>query len=347
MHSNADNTAAVLGRVSLMIRGLLEPAAARPGGLPQGTVQLLQRTIAATQGGKQLRPRLTASVHAGLGGQHEDAAAWAAAAFELLHTAFVLHDDVIDGDWRRRGAPNLPGLYRADYPPGQGDRVGQTAGIVAGDIALHAASKAIRNAARLLPATDADRLHTAYDDAILVTASGELADVAAENVFPDDPNVVIRIAYAKTAVYTFEAPLAAGAIAAGATPSVVNTLRRFGKHLGIAYQIRDDIIGTFGHETSSGKSASNDITTGKATLAMAHARTTPAWPALALALTEPRSPAQIRTVRGLLRDCGALAWCERREHHHQQQARQQLRALPPPLAENLTHLTAALHNRHR
>ena len=72
--------------------------------------------VDAVGGGKRVRPRLLADVHDGLGGRRREAVLGMATAIELLHTAFVIHDDLIDNDDLRRGRPSVPGRFRADTP---------------------------------------------------------------------------------------------------------------------------------------------------------------------------------------------------------------------------------------
>ena len=95
----------------------------------------------AARGGKGLRPDLVIAVHAALGGTRYESVASAAAAVEMLHTAFVVHDDVIDGDDTRRGRPNVSGAFevqarRTGASAAAAQRQGSAAGILAGDLAL-------------------------------------------------------------------------------------------------------------------------------------------------------------------------------------------------------------------
>jgi geranylgeranyl diphosphate synthase type II len=81
----------------------------------------------------------------------------------------------------------------------------------------------------------------------------------------------------KTAVYSFECPLQAGAVLAGAPEPVVVALGVFGREVGIAYQIVDDLLGVFGLEAETGKTTIGDLREGKRTVLIAHATTTPEW----------------------------------------------------------------------
>jgi geranylgeranyl diphosphate synthase type II len=84
----------------------------------------------------------------------------------------------------------------------------------------------------------------------------------------------------KTAVYSFECPLQAGAILASASEEVVQTLGDFGREIGIAYQIVDDLLGVFGTEAETGKTTIGDLREGKRTVMISYATTTPEWDAI-------------------------------------------------------------------
>ncbi len=117
--------------------------------------------------------------------------------------------------------------------------------MIAGDLALF-------NSYRLIDRSGVDdvvrtRLLEVMDDALFASAAGELIDVDF-SIAPDMPRVddILTMERLKTAVYSFECPLQAGAILAGASEEVVATLGDFGREIGIAYQIVDDLLGVFG-----------------------------------------------------------------------------------------------------
>src|SRR5690606_13459888 len=104
-------------------------------------VELWRELRANTSGGKLFRPRMVATAYEGLGGEEDQSVAWVGAAFELLHTALIVHDDVIDRDFVRRGRPNIAGAYRDRAVAAGADAVdaehrGLSAAVVAGDLAL-------------------------------------------------------------------------------------------------------------------------------------------------------------------------------------------------------------------
>lgn len=275
----------------------------------------------AADGGKGLRPRLVVAAHHAFGGTRPDLAQHVGDAVQLLHTAFVMHDDVIDHDLRRRGRPNVSGTFVArGLAAGASDehahRYGQAAGILAGDLALVGAT-------RLVATVDTDRatarrLLDLLDDTVRATAAGELGDVRL-GLGVDRPTMehVLTVAEEKTAVYSFSLPLQAGAILAHAPDAVLPRLARLGRHLGIAFQLQDDLLGIFGDEDVTGKSTLSDLREGAVTALVVHARGTSAWPAIAPHLGDPdltRAAADL--VRDALVRCGARSAVEAMVDRH-------------------------------
>jgi len=274
----------------------------------------------AASGGKRLRPRLVQLAHDGLGGSDPIAARRVGLAFELLHTAFVIHDDVIDGDTTRRGMPNVAGTFRERGREHGADDAraalwGETAALLAGDLALSAAHRLI--AELDMPATRRMQVLDLLDHAVFVSAAGELADVTnteAEHLGIDD---VIATLEQKTAVYTFQAPLQAGAMLAGADERAVAALGRFGRLAGIAFQLADDVLGVFGDEGTTGKSTLSDLREGKQTTLIAHATGTGEWPVISPLLGKADlDEAEAASVRRALVQAGSLDQTNRiaREH---------------------------------
>jgi geranylgeranyl diphosphate synthase, type II len=223
----------------------------------------------ASTGGKLVRPRLLMTTHRALGGADQAAAARAAAGFELLHTAFLIHDDVIDHDWVRRGEPNVAAAFRAaSLSLGRraevAEHFGISAAIVAGDLAVAGAVQLIE-ACSSVPAVRA-RLGAIVMEAVSATAAGELMDVELASAAEPGLAAVLAMYEAKTGVYTFCGPLQTGAVLAGADDAAVDALGRAGLALGVAYQIADDLLGLFGDPATTGKSAVSDAREGKHTV---------------------------------------------------------------------------------
>ncbi|HET8779435.1 MAG TPA: polyprenyl synthetase family protein, partial [Agromyces sp.] len=277
-----------------------------------------------------------------------------AIALELLHTAFLIHDDVIDGDSVRRGAPPIAARFaERGRARGAGHRQGaewgQAAAVLAGDLALSLAHREIAT----LPVAPAQRgaLLDILDRAVFVSAAGELADVVYAGSGAVHPvESVLAMLEQKTAVYSFECPLTAGAVLAGAGLGSVQALARFGRLVGVAFQITDDILGVFGDPAMTGKSTTSDLRSGKQTVLTAYAATTDAWPVLSPRLGDPDlDDAGADLMRAALIDCGALDEARRLADEHVALARFELDAaeLPSALRSDLADLAQRAAERAR
>ncbi|MBC7725161.1 MAG: polyprenyl synthetase family protein [Burkholderiaceae bacterium] len=288
-------------------------------------VKLWKSLESGASGGKRFRPRMVMAAYEGLGGRDAESAAHVGAAFELLHTALIVHDDVIDRDFSRRGIPNISGNYRdiattAGIPIPTAEHRGMSAAVIAGDLALF-------NAYRLIDrsGTDAatrERLLDIMDHALFASAAGELIDVdfsiSAEVPPVDD---VVTMERLKTAVYSFEAPLQAGAVLAGAPEEIVAMLGQFGHDVGIAYQIVDDLLGVFGLEHETGKTTIGDLREGKRTVLISHAASTPQWERIRDVIGRPDlSVDQAAEVRSALEESGSRRFTESLARDHASRA---------------------------
>ena len=122
---------------------------------------------------------------------------------------------------------------------------------------------------------------------------------------------IIRVEERKTAVYSFQLPLQAGAVLAGCSGDTVALLGTVGRLAGIGFQLVDDLRGVFGEEVETGKSALGDLREGKRTALIAHARGTAAWPEISQHLGDPElDDVRAETLRGLLEVCGSRAFVE-------------------------------------
>jgi geranylgeranyl diphosphate synthase type II len=296
---------------------------------------LWEALAAATEGGKRFRPALVVATHDALGGQSPDAAAEVGAAVELLHTAFVIHDDVIDDDHVRRGRPNVSGTFRAlagidGASPDVAAGYGLTAAILAGDLALTAAIRAVATSGAPAPVTE--RLLDLFDTALHRTAAGELADVRHSlDLAPATLAQSLEMEAQKTSAYSFTLPLQAGAVLAGADASTTARLGDVGRAMGIAFQLADDLIGVFGDPARSGKSATCDLRTRKQTPLLVHARTTSAWEQLRGYLGRDLRDEELDEARALLVAAGSRRFVEELAQQHLAQARTALDGLGIPV----------------
>ncbi len=265
----------------------------------------------AAAGGKRFRPALVVASHRACGDDVVgDAVYEVAAAFELLHTAFVIHDDVIDRDTERRGEPNVSGEFATrarDQGIGEADaaQLGEAAAILAGDVLLHEATRMI--ALVDVPSATRAALLDLLNDAVLVSAAGELSDVtnAVRRDCPDTSELLVAT-HDKTAVYSFAAPLRAGALLASAPAATEAALGRAGGLAGLAFQLVDDLIGAFAPAARAGRAEGADLREAKRTPLVALARESPVWSqvddAIALAWT---GPVAVREAQRVLDASGA------------------------------------------
>ncbi|GAB3036395.1 geranylgeranyl pyrophosphate synthase [Nocardioides flavus (ex Wang et al. 2016)] len=313
---------------------ILEDGRRRAGTVDAHHALMWEALCAATEGGKRFRPALVVATHAALGGDSHGPAAEVGAAVELLHTAFVIHDDVIDDDHVRRGRPNVSGTFRAlaridgaraDASAGYG----LTAAILAGDLALAAAVRAVALCGAPAPAVA--RLLDLFDVALHRTASGELADVRLSLDLTHASLVQsLEMEAQKTSAYSFSLPLQAGAVLAGADEHTIARLGDAGRAMGIAFQLADDLIGVFGDPARSGKSTTCDLRTRKQTPLLVHARTTPEWEQVRTFLGRELDATELAEVRELLTASGSRRFVEDLAERHLEQARSVLDGLGIP-----------------
>ncbi len=222
--------------------------------------KLLQtiREYTAT-GGKRLRPYLVLLLYAGYGGKDTEQIVPVATAWELLHTAMLIHDDIIDRDDMRHGQPNIFGRYKVIYKQFAAEDVSHYAmstALQAGDLLIAASGKIILES----DISDAQKvvITKLINEAIFLVGGGELLDTetALQSMHKTDAR---KIALQKTASYTFELPMISGALLAGASKQELTTLNQIGTKLGMAYQMIDDVLGVFGESEHTGKTTDGDI----------------------------------------------------------------------------------------
>lgn len=222
------------------------------------TAALGQAQAYALRPAKRLRPALVGIGHAiARGNSAVPERLWRfAAGLELLHTFLLIHDDVADGASVRRGGPALHLLLG-------GGKAGEDLAVVLGDH-LFARSVEAMLECELGQATRAAQYYLAI---CRKTAAGQYLDIELARTPLADVTLsqTLRVARLKTARYGFIAPLVCGAMLAGAAPPLLWKLERVGRHMGLAYQLRDDLLGLFGDTQTCGKSSEGDFVEGKRT----------------------------------------------------------------------------------
>lgn len=214
------------------------------------------------RGGKRLRPALVATgTRAVREGAALDVALDAGMALELLQAYFLIHDDWMDRDEERRGGPTVHTHLAKRYRSAE---KGASAAILAGDYAVALASEVL---SRLdVSAARAVKVFGCYAEMQRDAVAGQQLDVIAHT------RDVERTYRLKTASYTVKGPLTLGALLAGGGPRVLGALERYSLPAGVAFQLRDDIIGVFGDPKLTGKPRGGDLKAGKYTLLVSLAR---------------------------------------------------------------------------
>ncbi|TMQ08120.1 MAG: polyprenyl synthetase family protein, partial [Deltaproteobacteria bacterium] len=230
---------------------------------------------------KGLRPAIAIAVCRALGGRLAEIVP-TASAFELLHNAFLVHDDVEDGSELRRHAPTLA------------VQLGVPLAVHTGDTMLSLALEPLLDNMRLLDLGRALRLLGLITRVMRKTAEGQALELTwiAEQRWDITADQYVEMVTHKTAWYTFAGPIAAGAIVAEAPPALIDELSRFAIDLGVAFQVRDDILNLRAEPSATGKESWGDLWEGKRTLILAlfFARAAPEDVAFARALLARRRP---------------------------------------------------------
>lgn len=208
------------------------------------------------RGGKRTRPALlVAGYRAASAGQKLEPALDAGVALELMHAYFLIHDDWMDRDDLRRGGPSVHALLTKHF---RSERIGEASAILAGDYAVGAAAEAM---ARVdIVASRAQSVLACFAQMQLDAVVGQELDLIGN---ASDVEATYEL---KTGSYTVRGPLRMGALLAGGTPRLLTALDRFALPVGIAYQLRDDLIGAFGEPEQTGKPRGSDLRAGKQTV---------------------------------------------------------------------------------
>lgn len=259
-------------------------------------------------GGKRIRP---AFCHWGwvLGGGDPDGdgAAAAGCALELLHAFALIHDDVMDGSSTRRGEPTVwhrfVDRHRRRGWQGEDRRFGEAAAVLVGDMAMVLADRTL--------GLVAPEVRAVWDELRAELNMGQYLDVAGTAGGRVTGAQARVIAEHKTAGYTVVRPLHLGAALAGRT-DLHPALGEHGRPLGIAYQLRDDVIGAFGDPEITGKPVGADLQEGKPTLLLARAResATPAQLEVLDTVGAGLDSRSVAAVQQILIDTGARARVE-------------------------------------
>jgi geranylgeranyl diphosphate synthase type II len=208
---------------------------------------------------KALRPALCLAACRSFGGGTDDALPLAVS-IELLHNAFLVHDDIADGSEQRRGRPTL----QAEH--------GLALALNAGDALAVFANQVLRRHLRTLDRDLADRVHAEFDTMALRTLEGQATELGWRRDRTTDLHAedYLDLIMHKTCWYTTIHPLRVGALIGSKGTADLRPMVRFGFHLGAAFQIQDDLLNLVGDESVYGKEINGDLYEGKRTLPLIH-----------------------------------------------------------------------------
>jgi geranylgeranyl diphosphate synthase type I len=281
--SSADPVAAVSQRLDTFL------SAQRDGvsDLGREAAMFVGAAESALTGGKRLRARFCiagwrAVAEAGGGAPPlSEAVVAAAAALEIFHAAALVHDDLVDNSDTRRGRPAahraLEAAHRAAGWVGDPAAFGRSAAILLGDLLVAWSDDLFEEGLVVCSTADAAAARREYTAMRRDVTIGQFLDVAEESAFGSEPDErhaerALRVASYKSARYSIQQPLTIGASLAGADAAKLTALAEFGHPVGMAFQLRDDVLGVFGDEAQTGKPSGDDLREGKRTVLVAYAR---------------------------------------------------------------------------
>jgi geranylgeranyl pyrophosphate synthase len=279
-------------------------AAGIPSGEPQAHLYGLVKDF-IDRSGKGLRPALCIATARALGGRTEDAFP-AAAGIEMLHNAFLVHDDIEDGSDSRRGVATM---HR---------RVGIPIAVNTGDAMNALAMRFFRRSVEQLGPMAALRILDEVDHMLVETLEGQATELGwvRDNDLGVDTDGYLRLVLKKTAWYSFIHPMRIGALVANAGDQNLDRFDRFGYLLGVAFQITDDVLNLVGDVSRYGKEIDGDLWEGKRTIVLTHALSHAsaadrAWIGSFLARPrERRLPREVLRLHRILASSGSIAWAQ-------------------------------------
>jgi geranylgeranyl diphosphate synthase type I len=272
---------------------LVERAAGRDGELAMPTALRRVLTAHVLRGGKRLRSLLCVmGWHAAGRRKLPPFVVRAAASLELFHSSALLLDDVMDGSDLRRGMPTAHRALAESTARGaaregaEGWRFGANAAILLGNLVCCWSDEMFRNAG--LTPRQLRRGYRELDAMRTATVYGQYQDLLAAHLGTFRAEEALYIAHYKTARYTVETPLRLGAVLADADEDLLRHLSGYAVPLGVAFQLRDDLLGVFGDPARTGKPHGDDLREGKCTLLAA----------LAVSAGDPEQTARLRELLG-------------------------------------------------
>lgn len=276
---------------------------------------LLGQIRVLLRGGKRFRPLMLYVGYRAAGRADADGAVRLAAAMEFVQAAALIHDDVIDASDTRRGRPTvhrvLERAHRERGWDGDGAGFGVAGAILAGNLCLGWADQAYDECG--LPDAELARGRATFDLMRTQLMAGQYLDVVGSvrpwQVMDGASRIetAIRVITYKSAKYSIQHPLLIGARTGGADAATDAALTEYGLELGIAFQLRDDLLGVFGDPEVTGKPAGDDLREGKRTVLIAHALDGAGRARIEERLGDPSlTPADVEELRELITASGAV-----------------------------------------
>lgn len=313
-------------------------------------------------GGKRLRPRFLcwgyrSAVPGPAGAGLPGGVLRAAAALELIQACALIHDDIIDRSDTRRGKPSVHRAAEKEHAGsgwlGDSAHFGVSDALLIGDLALVWADDLFHQGF-----TEQGRppeAQVAWRAMRTEVLAGQLLDLRITADEAADPSAAADEAMLvnryKTAAYTVERPLHIGAALGGANADIVAALRRYGRCIGLAFQLRDDLLGVFGDPQVTGKPAGGDLVEGKKTVLLALARTDllgrPELAELDAGVGTALGPAGSDRLTGIIAGTSAIARVEERISALLAEGLAVLDDLPADAADGLRELALAATARRR
>nr|MDO8115801.1 polyprenyl synthetase family protein [Candidatus Sigynarchaeota archaeon] len=291
-------------------------------------------------GGKRMRPFLVIQAYKGLTGDNNHENIYQPSiSVEFLHNASLIHDDIIDRDDTRRGQPAFHALFKRfyqehDYKFADASHFGTTMGILGGDSVFFLGMEALM--CNFPPALTKEAM-VLYVQAYHDICDGVLMEMNFVQIEDVTEAQYLKMVSLKTGAL-IERSLLIGAAFARASESARNILSTYATNLGIAFQIKDDILGSFGDEQKTGKSSDGDIKDGKKTLlllkALEKAQTSDRAFLASTVGKEGISKPEIDRVRSIFSTSGAVAYCEEKIKQSTGSALQAIDALDGIMKDN-------------
>lgn len=295
------------------------------------------------RGGKRLRPALMYYSYMMLGDEDLEEVKRVSIYLELIQSFLLVHDDIMDRSLLRREGDTMHKIFEAySYEKNFKDDVhfGNTMGILNGDLACLLAYEIINNSK--LSAKKKSNLSLLVSQEITKVIFGQTQDILLAYKEDYSREEILDVHHYKTAVYTFKLPVFSGAILANTSEDNLKLLENYAINCGIAFQIRDDILGIFGDNKTIGKETVSDIIESKKTLLVLHAYTRAnrsQKEILDCSLGNKNlSYEQVKEFKKVLEQTGALDYSIKECEKYIKEAKESLKFLPVEKNEGLNFL---------